>query len=143
MKLTELQIAEQIARAAHTGQKREGGGAYIVHPACVAEMMDTKDRKVVAWLHDVLEDTPISAAYLRVSGISPRNVELVQTLSHKPNELYYDYIMRISKDADAIIIKLADLTHNLMDQKDGHRKQKYLLARQVLKDRLNYFYDEQ
>jgi len=130
--LTEEQIAEQIARGAHVGQKRWNGMPYIVHPARVVERVYHPNQRVVAWLHDVLEDTLVTPEHLIESGIQRVNVESVIALSHIPNEFYYDYIMRLSTNRLAVVVKIAVLTDNLSDLKDGPRRQKYLLARELL-----------
>ena len=55
-----------VAKIAHDGQKRRGTGEdYISHPARVASavtLYDPADETAVcaAWLHDVIEDTPVT-----------------------------------------------------------------------------------
>ncbi len=49
--------AWEIASRAHQGQKDKGGHPYIGHPMAVADMVLKPEEKVVALLHDVVEDT--------------------------------------------------------------------------------------
>ena len=63
-----LEIAIQIAAAAHAGQKQKNGQPYILHPLRVMMRVHTEDEKIVAILHDVLEDTPWTAEQLQQRG---------------------------------------------------------------------------
>lgn len=113
---TELQIAERIARAAHDGQKDTVTGAdYITHVERVVALVDGDQAKAVAWLHDVLEDTTISASVLAESGISPDVLEAVRLLTRDGVETYGEYIESLvtSKQPLAIAVKLADLRDHL------------------------------
>ena len=57
--------ALEIATAAHRNQKDKSGEDYIKHPVTVASFVSGEDAKVVALLHDVLEDTDVTEAELR------------------------------------------------------------------------------
>jgi guanosine-3',5'-bis(diphosphate) 3'-pyrophosphohydrolase len=57
--------AKEFATKAHEGQLRKyTGDPYIVHPAAVVEILREVDDDPVmlaaAWLHDVVEDTPVT-----------------------------------------------------------------------------------
>ena len=52
--------AMQIAYEAHHGQLDKSGVPYIYHPIHLAEQMDTETETIVALLHDVVEDTPVT-----------------------------------------------------------------------------------
>jgi (p)ppGpp synthase/HD superfamily hydrolase len=52
-----LERAIQIAVKAHAGAKDRGGKAYILHPISVMMQCETDEEKIVAILHDVVEDT--------------------------------------------------------------------------------------
>lgn len=61
-----IREAADFATEAHKGMVRKGGGIpYIYHPMEVALLVSqmTKDEEVIAaaYLHDVLEDTPVTA----------------------------------------------------------------------------------
>lgn len=110
---TELQIAERIARSAHTGQVEESTcDDYIER---VVALVEGKKAKAVAWLHDVLEDTPLDGASLLEGGISDRVVAAVTRLTRLEEEPYIKYIQRIKKSGDnlALAVKIADLQDHL------------------------------
>ena len=56
--------AYEVGAAAHSGQFRKSGEAYICHPVSVAislaEMRMDANGIMAAILHDVIEDTPVS-----------------------------------------------------------------------------------
>jgi hypothetical protein len=56
--LSTLERAIAIATEAHTGQVDKAGTPYIAHPLRVIENVSTMDEKIVAALHDVVEDCP-------------------------------------------------------------------------------------
>ena len=64
----ELKSAYEFSRAAHEGQKRKTGEPYFIHPCAVVEILCDLGFDVstlmAAFLHDVLEDTPITAEQL-------------------------------------------------------------------------------
>ena len=54
-----IRKAEIFARGAHAGQVDKSGVDYAEHLKAVAAMVATDDEKTVAFLHDVIEDTPV------------------------------------------------------------------------------------
>ena len=52
--------AHNIAKMAHFGQVDRAGVDYIKHPEAVASFVKTDEEKAVAYLHDVIEDTPLT-----------------------------------------------------------------------------------
>ena len=107
--------AATLARHAHWGQHDKAGVPYIMHPARVADSVVTRsyECRAAAWLHDVVEDTPITVRMI-AEEFGARVAELVDLMSQRDGETYKDYVRRIaaSKDADAIALKLADLADN-------------------------------
>lgn len=103
-----------IACDAHFAQYDKAGQPYILHPLAVADQFEDERLAAAALLHDVLEDSlDWTAARLLGHGIPPDIVRLVQTLTRREDETYFDYIRRVKSDPDATAIKLADLRHNL------------------------------
>lgn len=85
--------------------------------------------RIIALLHDVLEDSfkndpehKWEAQDLLDLGIDQDIVDAVVTLTHKPDEKYFDYIQRIaqSDDSDIIIVKMLDLSHNSQNERYAH-----------------------
>ncbi len=136
--------AETIARQAHTGQKDQAGMDYIDHPRRVAAHFDPvtqPDETAVAWLHDVLEDTSISAEDLLASGIPLNVVDAVQLLTKDARETDLGaYYARIRTHPLALAVKAADIDDNtdpsrsaLLDPEVRNRlAKKYAKAREAL-----------
>jgi len=59
-----LEKALTIAYTAHAGQVDKAGEPYILHPLRVMLKMRSDEEKIVALLHDVVEDTDITLADL-------------------------------------------------------------------------------
>lgn len=126
--LTELSIGRAAAFAGelHKGQHRKGTGApYIIHPTAVYKLLKKfgiKDRSllVAAFLHDTLEDTPISYNELK-KEFGKYVADLVKEVTSIKKDLEKlgkeDYLIdKMNKMSDpALIIKLTDRLHNLQD----------------------------
>jgi len=134
-----LEQAISIASLAHEGQLDKAGEPYILHPLRVMMKLKDEKQRIVAVLHDVIEDTKVTDIDLVVKGLDIELVNVVLTLTRNKNESYNEYIDRISKDEFAIEVKLADLEDN-MDMsrlknptvKDYDRVVKYGKAREKL-----------
>lgn len=93
----------------------KGGHPYIVHLTSVYKGVYTKEEKVVALLHDVMEDKYLTKEDLKELGFNDSTIEDVQVLTRvKPTE-YKDYIDNIVANASvtALNVKLADLKNNM------------------------------
>lgn len=120
--------AEKIATEAHTGQFRKGGKVpYIMHPKDVAERVRSHDldAQVVAWLHDVIEDTDETEDSLREAGIPRELVDAIVLLTRTREMSYDDYIDRVSSSPLARQVKIADLISNLADRPSKKQIRKY------------------
>lgn len=122
----------------HSGQKDKSGVPYIYHIIHVAEQMDTEDETMVALLHDTLEDTKLNPNTIKVI-YGEHILEAVELLTHKKNEPYLDYIMKIKDNPLARKVKIADLKHNMdltrianPSDKDFKRVEKYKKALEIL-----------
>ena len=107
-----IDIALAISKKAHAGQVDKAGIDYIQHPVYVASQVKTEQEKAVALLHDVLEDSDITAADLLAYGLSNEVVTAVQTLTKKKGQSYQDYLEKVKSNNLARVVKLADLKHN-------------------------------
>ncbi len=106
-----------LATAAHQGQTDKAGQPYIGHPLRVAARCGTTEAKAVALLHDVLEDTPVTAEALEREGFPPRIVEAVVALTRAEGEKYADYVRRAARNPLGREVK----THDLEDNMDAGR----------------------
>ncbi|VKU01942.1 metal dependent phosphohydrolase, HD region [Streptococcus pneumoniae] len=107
-----IDIALAIAKKAHAGQVDKAGVDYIQHPLYVASQVNTEQEKAVALLHDVIEDSDITAADLFASGLSNEVVTAVQILTKKKGQSYQEYLGKVKSNNLARVVKLADLKHN-------------------------------
>jgi len=122
--------AQALAIAAHEGQSDKSGAPYWKHPARVAGIVrelypDASDSAVaVAWLHDVIEDTGVTASILLAVNFPPEVVDAVLALTRpqvadgasrelKANvsAVYYANIRAVG--GAALMVKHADITDNL------------------------------
>ena len=108
--------SEAIATIDHRGQKDKLGVDYIYHPAAVARPFDPAEQTLefcAAWLHDVLEDTDITAGDLKLAGVLPEVIEVVELLTRREGSGDGDnYYRRIAENPAARAVKLADIAHN-------------------------------
>jgi len=111
----QIGLAQGIAFVAHRGQTDQLGAEYIDHPGRVAETFDPISQPVevaVAWLHDVLEDTDLTAQRLREAGVAPEVIDAVLLLTRTPDVAEAEYYARIRTNAVARSVKLADIADN-------------------------------
>ena len=136
----DLERAIQIAVTAHAGVKDRGGNAYILHPLNVMMRVDTEEEKIVAVLHDVIEDTDWTFEDLRDEGFSEIIIEALETVTKKSeNEDYEKFILRSRGNEIGRKVKTADLRENLdvtrigdLVEKDIERINKYKRALKTL-----------
>ena len=107
-------IADQICQRAHAGQFDKAGNSYVDHPRRVAAYVEPGRRwaAAAALLHDVLEDSSLTAANLAAQGIPREVIETVQLLSRNRDVPDDEYYRRIRAHPDALEVKLADLADN-------------------------------
>ena len=74
--------AMRIAYDAHKEQTDKTGLPYIFHPFHLAEQMETEEEVIVAFLHDVVEDTGITLDELRSYGFSEQVMNALSILTH-------------------------------------------------------------
>jgi GTP pyrophosphokinase len=103
-----------FATNAHMGQKRKNGDTYIIHPIRVSQEVKSEEQKIIALLHDTVEDTPTTLDQIR-SEFGDHIAFCVDLLTHRDNEPYDSYIQRVKKHPDAVQVKIADIADNLSD----------------------------
>ncbi|MFI9724420.1 HD domain-containing protein [Streptomyces sp. NPDC052396] len=133
---------EALAHDAHTGQVDKIGVPYIEHVRAVAAgLVPFGDELVMAGLlHDVIEDTDWTAERLRAAGVPSRVVRIVEAVTNEAGLTYAEKIRRITGDAQATLVKIADNAHNsrperaaqLPPEKRDRLAAKYRTARAVL-----------
>ncbi|MGJ7437858.1 HD domain-containing protein [Streptococcus equinus] len=108
----DVKLAHEIAKRAHKGQVDKAGAPYILHPETVASFVTKDDEKIVAYLHDVIEDTPCQLRDLENAGFSPEIIKAVDLLTRKTGQSYKQYLKLVKTNELARVVKLADLKHN-------------------------------
>lgn len=147
MKDGDLMLSKAIILAtnAHEGQVDRQGEPYILHPLRV--MLNSKNQKerICAVLHDIVEDTDITFDDLRSEGFSEEIIEIVDCLTKRDGEDYFDYIERVLTNKTACQIKISDLNDNMdssrnlnSSQKDTQRIKKYKKAKEIILENLKY-----
>jgi len=107
-----LERAIAIAATAHAGQVDKGGAPYILHPLKVMLRMTTLEQRIVAVLHDVVEDCGISVDDLRKEGFSEEVLTAIESVTKVPGESYEDFVKRAAQNPIGRVVKLADLEEN-------------------------------
>lgn len=161
--MADLEKAIEIALNAHRGQVDKVGEKYIYHPLRVMAKMKDNNSRIVAILHDVVEDTIVTLEHLKMMGFGDDIIESVAMLTKPKHENYHVYIQRIidydrnfyaeyRHNSMAFLVKVADLNDN-MDftrshdslRSDKRRVEKYgkakvmidnYITEQFLKDRV-------
>lgn len=135
-----LEKALRIAVEAHAGQVDKSGKPYILHPLRVCCRCFTDEEKMVALLHDTIEDTEITAEDLLSEGFPPYIVEAILSISRNEDETYEEFVKRTSLNPLGRAVKLHDLEDNMdisrleqVTEKDLDRLNKYIKAYRYLK----------
>jgi hypothetical protein len=112
----ELETAISIAQKAHEGQVDKNGNDYF--SGHLQRVMDfvSDEAKVVAVLHDTIEDTSTTYEFLRQNGLTPEEEEALKLVTRTEEdkargETYMEWMDRIGASGNklAIEIKRADI----------------------------------
>lgn len=162
--MSAIDRARVIAKIAHQGQRYGRFADYFGHHVqgvvdlCERNRHCTYGAVEVAYLHDVLEDTEVSAQDLLDLGVAPNIVDDVRALTRNGDEQYMDYIARVCRAGmTPMFVKYHDLVFNsascrlrLTEREDPVVKAKsesllrrYALAMQALKEQDIYFLYEE
>jgi len=139
MKLIETSLS--IALHAYAGKTDKAGREYILHPLRVMAKMKTDEEMSAALLHDVIEDSDITAEQLLAEGIPAEVVEAVICLTKNDGEDYQDFVAKAKKNILARTVKIADIEDNIdvlrlasLDENAMDRIKKYHTAWRFLND---------
>ncbi len=135
----DIELAISIALEAHKGQLDKGGSPYILHPLAVMNRVETIEEKIVAVLHDVIEDTEVTIEQLRELGFSEEIVKAIGLLTRSEEESYEQFIEKTTTNRIARNVKIADIQENMNlsrikspTEQDYNRLEKYRKAMERL-----------
>ncbi|MBO7149836.1 MAG: bifunctional (p)ppGpp synthetase/guanosine-3',5'-bis(diphosphate) 3'-pyrophosphohydrolase [Clostridia bacterium] len=141
-----LMKAYDFAKKAHVNQKRASGEDYFIHPCTVAQILIDLglDSATVAaaFLHDVIEDTPVSEGDIRkefgeevlelVVGVTKLEKIQFHSKEEEQAENFRKIFVAMAKDIRVIIIKLADRLHNMRSLNFLSLERQQRMARETL-----------
>lgn len=108
---TDIEAAKSLATKAHEGQTDKAGLPYITHPERVASRLSTPEAQVVGWLHDTVEDTPLTLSDIS-KKFGPETAAAVDAISRRDGEKWSDYIDRVAANPMARQVKISVLVDN-------------------------------
>jgi guanosine-3',5'-bis(diphosphate) 3'-pyrophosphohydrolase len=137
-----IEKAFKIANEAHWNMRRKSGEPYVIHPICVAKIVNQEiglgARSIAsALLHDVVEDTDYSLENV-TKDFGPKIASLIDgltkisgtydkgTTSSMQAENFRRMLLTLSDDLRVILIKIADRLHNMrtLDSMPENKKMK-------------------
>ncbi len=137
--MSTLERAIEIAARAHAGQIDKAGEAYILHPLRLMLSMDSDLGRIVAVLHDVVEDSEITLDQLRAEGFAEDALAAIDALTKRDGESKMDAAARAKENPVALSVKLADNADNQdmtrignVTEKDLARLEEYKRVREFL-----------
>lgn len=101
-----------IATKAHENQLDKSGEDYIKHPIRVMLAVNTEEEKIVAVLHDVVEDTAVGLNTI-YEYFGEAVAEAVDAITHRHHEPLVEYYERVKRNRIALAVKLADVADDM------------------------------
>jgi hypothetical protein len=137
-------VARNVAHYSHLQQRDRRGERIVEHVARVVAAVP-EEAQALAWLHDVLEQSPTTTAELCGHGLTGVELDALELLTRHAGESYELYILRVAYAPGAAgrlarLVKLADLDDHLARPWDP-RDPPYAWARRhiaVATGRLDY-----
>ena len=137
--MTTLEQAIALAAKQHEGQVDKANSPYILHPLRVMLNVPTIEHKIVAVLHDILEDTETTIEDLYQFGFQEHIIDAIVALTKKQGETRLEAAQRARQNPIARVVKLADINDNMNlsriqspTVKDFERLKEYQQVRDLL-----------
>ncbi|AZM38266.1 guanosine-3',5'-bis(diphosphate) 3'-pyrophosphohydrolase [Acinetobacter sp. WCHA39] len=134
-----LEQAISLAAKQHEGQVDKANAPYILHPLRVMLNVPTIQHKIVAVLHDILEDTETTIEDLYQFGFQEHLIDAIVALTKKQGETRLEAAQRARQNPIARVVKLADINDNMdlsriqsPTVKDFERLKEYQQVRDLL-----------
>jgi GTP diphosphokinase / guanosine-3',5'-bis(diphosphate) 3'-diphosphatase len=74
--------------------------------------VETIEEKIVAVLHDTVEDSDLTLEDLRIAGFSDSLISAIAAITKQFGEKRKDYLQRVMDNSIALKVKIADMTDN-------------------------------
>lgn len=121
------------ARAFEDRRRDRTGELYLTHALSVAQALGptaTVTELSTAVLHDVIEDTDWTRGDLEAAGIEATVLDVVETLTRRPDEEDDEFVARICATRGVIgvtaqRVKLADLTVNAANAGSDEERERF------------------
>lgn len=123
---TKIRQCYALAKDYHQHQTDRSGQNYLTHHLTAVALLASGDKHCietpgqyrtvcVAFLHDIIEDTPMTLELLNKLISDTRIVQSVALLTRDASQSYMDYIDQVANSGDnsAILVKIADLLDHL------------------------------
>ena len=119
-----MQLVEafRLAFEIHGNQRDKSGAPYLFHVMRVAMAMKTDEERAAAILHDAVASAPTLEGQIELvrkirMHFGAEFTRTVLRLTRNADEIYMDYIRRLSTDKLAVKVKLADLADDLLEER--------------------------
>ena len=130
-----LESAKLLSKQAHSNQVDKAGVDYFAgHIQTVVDSVHTYKEKIVAYLHDTVEDTEVTIEMI-YEEFGKEIGDAVKAITKSGELDYTEYIEGIKANELARAVKIADLKHNMdltrlkeVREKDVKRVEKYRKA---------------
>ncbi|WDZ49599.1 guanosine-3',5'-bis(diphosphate) 3'-pyrophosphohydrolase [Acinetobacter vivianii] len=134
-----LELAISLAAERHAGQVDKANAPYILHPLRVMLNVPDIEHKIVAVLHDILEDTTTTIDELYRLGFQTHLIDAIIALTKQEGESRIQAAQQTVQNPIARVVKLADITDNMdlsriqtPTVKDFERLKEYQQVRDIL-----------
>lgn len=152
--MSTLERAIAIAATAHAGVKDKAGAPYILHPLRVMLNVTTPEARIVAVLHDVVEDCALlgyTFEFIEKQGFSENVMAGLRAVTKQADEegkhsdegyeeKYMRFVLRAMRDPIGRLVKIADLEDNCdlsriasPTEKDHDRVARYRRALELIR----------
>ena len=140
-----LELAKFVSENSHKNQIDKAGIDYFAgHIQAVVNGVTTNKEKTVAYLHDTVEDTPLTIERIKELFGEEIGEAVCAITKSKDGSMSYDYyIERVKANPLARAVKISDLKHNMdlsrlekvgITEKDIKRAKKYQKALKKLQE---------
>lgn len=130
-----LEKAIAIAVDAHRGTTDKSGQPYVLHPLRMMLRLTRPEERIVAVLHDVVEDTPWTMEQIRDAGFPDHILDALDRVTQRDGEPYEEFVERSAGNPISRAVKIADIEDNMdvrrldsITARTADRLEKYLRA---------------